>query len=114
MPGALTSGQRGEHAQGGRGNPVHSSQRVADVDGDAHDDGGDDAGLVAQGQSEDDIGSGPGAAGIGALPHRLVPGRRRSGRRSGRDEGRREELAGWIGYNCSIAIDKTMRYKMLG
>mmetsp|Transcript_1004 Transcript_1004/g.2179 ORF Transcript_1004/g.2179 Transcript_1004/m.2179 type:complete len:416 (-) Transcript_1004:987-2234(-) len=68
-----TSGQGAKHAQGSSSNAVHASQAVADVDAHGHDDGGDDGGLVAQGQTKDDVSGRASAAGISNVLHRLVP-----------------------------------------
>ena len=56
--------QGGEHAQGCTGDSEHVGQGEADEDGNGDDDAGDDGRLVAEGQAEDDVGGGSGAASI--------------------------------------------------
>lgn len=63
-PEALTSGEGGEHAQGGAGDAQHARQAVADVHADGDHDTWHDGGLVTQGQAKDDVGGGAGAAGV--------------------------------------------------
>jgi len=66
---APTCRQRAQHAQCSGGNAVHASQAVAGVDGAANGDGGDDAGLVAEGQAKDDVGGRASAAGVSHVLH---------------------------------------------
>lgn len=64
-----TSAHGGEHAQSSAGNAVHVGQGKADVDAHGNDEAGDDSGLVAQSQAEDDVSGSASAAGIRNILH---------------------------------------------
>mmetsp|Transcript_23491 Transcript_23491/g.41781 ORF Transcript_23491/g.41781 Transcript_23491/m.41781 type:complete len:667 (-) Transcript_23491:134-2134(-) len=67
-----TSGEGGEHAEGSAGNAEHAGEGATNIDGDGDGDGGNDAGLVAESETEDDVGGGASAASIGNVLNRLV------------------------------------------
>jgi hypothetical protein len=64
----ITCGKGGEHAESSARNAVHVCQREADVNGNSNHQAGDDTGLVAQSQTEDDI---RGSAGLARISHIL-------------------------------------------
>eukprot|EP00976_Prorocentrum_cordatum_P018079 365622-Prorocentrum_minimum.AAC.2 len=61
-----------QHAEGGDGDAVEAGELVADEDGQAKAKHGDDVGLVAQGQAEDDVSGGARTARLRHLLHGAV------------------------------------------
>ena len=60
-------GQVGEHTKSSNSDTVVSEEEVAEVGSDGDEDGGDDSGEVAQGETKGDVGGGASLAGVGEV-----------------------------------------------
>ena len=60
-----TDRERGEHPEGGEADAEHAEHLVREVGDEREDDGGEDAGEVAEGETVDDVGGGTSLTGLG-------------------------------------------------
>jgi len=58
------NGKSTKHTEGSKSNTVHASNSEAEGNSGGNEDDGDDAGLITEGKTSDDVGSGTGSAGL--------------------------------------------------